>query len=176
MGYREKQKARLQFQERFRDQTGVPKHGNSVERKRRAIIRTYEEPALPKLAAILFISMFVLTAVMVAVDLKNGLLYIEQLGVARLLGNLSQTGLIIWVIYTILIAPVCVIGMRKNIAVVRRKAREGSSNVWSEEDHARCARTARRLNAPYRKYLLCSALGTVVWLFFHIAVVLWAAP
>lgn len=175
MGHLEKQKERLQFQERFTDQTGVPKHGNSVERKRRAIIRTYEEPVLPKLAKVLFISMFVLTAVMIAVDLKNGLLYIKQLGLARLLGNLSQTGLFIWIIYSVLLALICVIGMRFNIVVIRRKACEGSSGVWSKEDHVRCIRAAHRLNAPYRKYLLCSVLGTVVWLSFHIAVVLLAA-
>lgn len=174
MGHFEKQKERLEFQERFSDQSGVPKHTNSAERKRNAVIRTYEEPVLPKLARILFISLFVLTAAMVAVDLKNGLRSFEQFGLTRLLANLSKTGLIVWSIYTALIALVCGIGMGANRSVVRRKAIEGSTGVWSKEDRARCARSARRLNKPYRRYLLCSLAGAAVWLLFYLAVLLFS--
>lgn len=132
-------------------------------------MRTYEEPVLPKLAKILFISMIVLTVVMIAVDLKNGLLYIEQFGLVRILGNLSQTAMTIWLICTILIALVCGIGMRRNIVVVRCKALEGTSGVLSNEDVSRCSRSAYHLNKPYRVYLSCCLIGAAAWIIFYAA-------
>lgn len=171
MGFLEKKKKQVQFQEQFKtDSTGVPKHTSTLEQKRTSAIRTYEEPVLPKLGKILFIAMFVLTAVMVAVDCKNGFLYINLFGLSRVLYNVSQTGLTIWLIFTVLISLVSGIGMRQNITAVRRKAQESACIEWNDEEAARCARSSHRLNKPYRLYLLCCLIGIVFWLLFYVSI------
>jgi hypothetical protein len=146
------------------EQSSQKRRTTSTQRKRETIVRTYQEPVLPKLAKILFISMLVLTAVMAAVDLKNGLLHLSQMGWLWLLRNVSQTGLTVWLAYTVVLAVTCALGMRQNVRVTRRKAREGDPESWTREDAARCARAARRLNRPYRIYLLCAVIGVAVWL------------
>lgn len=166
MSFLKKQNENQQFQDKFKDTSGVPKNTSSLKRKRESIVRTYEEPVLPKVAKILFISMIVLTLAVVAVDLRNGVPYIAQSGLLPILENAGQSALTMWGVYTLLLGAVCGIGMLQNRATVRRKAMEGCSGQWTKEDDTRCARSTRRLNATYRLYLFCGLLGTVLFFLF----------
>lgn len=166
MSLLEKQDENQQFQDKFKDTSSVPKNTSSLKRKRESIVRTYEEPVLPKVAKILFISMIILTFVAVWVDLKNGIPYVAQSGLLALLENIGQSALTMWGLYTVLLVIICGIGMLQNRTAVRRKAMEGCANAWTKEDDARCARAIRRLNATYRSYLFCGLIGTVCLLLF----------
>lgn len=167
MGFWDKKRERAAFQERFQtDDTKSARRAGSLERKRGAIVRTYESPVLPRLARLLTGMLPVLTAACVAVDVKNALRFGEQLGRERALAGISLTGLAVWGALTVLLALVCAIGMRQNGAAVRKKAREGGADLADPEESARCARAARRLNRPYRVSLLIALAGTAAWAVF----------
>ncbi len=169
MGFFENQKERKQLQDKFKsDTSGVAKHSSALSRKQDALIRTYEEALLPKLAKILFVGMILLTVVMAAVDLKNGLAYLSQMGMERVLFNMSKTMLLIWAVCTALITFVCCIGIVQNRHMVRKKAREGCPNAWTKNDNARCARASRRISRPYYTYLLVNWIGTAMLYMIHI--------
>ena len=170
MSFLKKQNENRQFQDKFKDTSGVPKNTSSLKHKRESIVRTYEEPVLPKVAKILFISMIVLTLAVVAVDLRNGVPYIVQSGLLPILENAGQSALMMWGVYTLLLVVICGIGMLQNRATVRRKTAEGCSGKWTKEDDSRCVRSTRRLNATYRLYLFCSLFGTVFFCLFYGAI------
>lgn len=142
----------------------------SAQKKRDSIIRTYEEPVLPKLAKILFISMFVITAVLLLVEINAFLRYSPALGVRQFLINLTTTGLAAWGIYSVLLAITCAVGIRLNTAAFRKKQLESGVADQTEADRQRSAKAIRRLNATYRLYLKFCFVGLVLWLAFYLVV------
>ena len=149
---------------------GQPPRSNRVQKKRDAIVRTCQEPVLPRLGKILFFSMLLLTALMLVAEVSTYLRYSSHLGVEHILSNLSVTGTGIWGLYTALLLPVCIAGCLANAKRFRGRQQESGTEDHTEEDRARSARAIRRLNRSFLRYLAVSLAGLVLWGLFFLAV------
>ena len=149
------------------DKQKKPEQDDFTARKRASLLRTYEEPVLPKLARILFISMPVLplatVLVDVSADLRDGVG-----GAAHLMLCASATGLTVWAVYTALIVLTSLLGIRSNISGFYKRRQDGGDSAFGE-DIQRDRRAIRRLNAPYRRYIIICLSGTAAWLIFYAA-------
>ena len=98
-------------------------------KKRQAIINTWQQPVWPNLTKILFISMIALSVAMAMVEVKNALLG-TSFDFRRFLSNLSVTLLYVWGIYTVLLVFCCLMGSRVNKrSYYKRKAESGISDT-----------------------------------------------
>ena len=146
----------------------TPSKKNTIEKKRNKIIATYNEPVLPKFTKILFISMFVLTGVMLAQEIVNYIRYKDIYSISRLFSNLTLTCLIIWAIYAVVLAVVSFIGMYLQARDYNKKKAESGIIDSTPEETARSKRAISKLNYIYRRYIIISAAGLVFWLIFFI--------
>ena len=139
---------------------GQPPRSNYFKRKRESIVRTYEEPVLPKLCLILFVSMLVLTTAMLLVEVSAFLRF--QSDPERFLNNLSTTCFAIWGIYTALLGVCCALGMRSNAAGYWKRIPDRAGQTDAERQ--RTKRAIHRLNGRYWLYLRTAWIGLLVWL------------
>ncbi len=145
------------------------------EKKETAMLRTYEEPVLPRLCRIIFIFMPVITAAMLLVDLKAFFLPGSRLGILRLLSNLSTTGFLSWLVFTGILFPLCVLGIVKNRKAFYRRKKDSGIDLTSDESRLRCEQAVRRLNSAYRFYLKFCLAGSVIWgISFLFFAVIWS--
>lgn len=138
-----------------------------LQKKLDSIVRTHDEPVLPKLCKILFISMFIITGTTLLVEI-SALRY--HLGLVHFLTNLTTTGLGAWGIYAVLLALTCAIGIWSNKANFRKKQRESGTTDRTDDDRERSARAIKRLNAAYWRYIKVCFIGFVFWLMFYLIV------
>ena len=150
------------------EQDSCPRQ-NTSEKKRIAILETYEQPVYPKLSRILFISMLALTAAMAAVEIRNGF-FVTGAAVSRFVSNLSTTCLTLWLLYAILLVPTCLLGMRRNRHDY--ESRKQASGIVDQTDHERqrSRRAVQRLNHSYLLYLAVTLGGLLIWSLFYLAV------
>lgn len=135
-------------------------------KKRQAIIDTWQEPVWPKLSKILFISMIVLTTAMALVEVKNALTG-ASFELRRFLSNLSVTLVWVWGIHTVLLSLCCLMGSRANrLSYERRKAESGIRDA-TDEERARSKRAVSRLNAVYTRYLRVALIGLAIVLLLY---------
>ena len=136
-------------------------------KKRESIIETWKAPIWPKLSMILFISMLLICAAMLLVEVKSAALS-SPFDVRHFLKNVSTTLLWAWGIYTALLAICCLAGSRLNrIQYDKRKADSGIVDS-TEEETARSKRAVNRLNASYNLYLRVAVIGFAVILLMYL--------
>lgn len=121
-------------------------------------IDTWEQPLWPKLSRILFISLLVLSAAMLLVELKNALLP-PVFDLRRFLRSLSLTLLSLWGVYSLLLALCCGLGCRANRRSYEKRKADSGIVDQNEEDRARSRRAVRRLNRDYLLYLRICGIG-----------------
>lgn len=131
-------------------------------KKRQAIIDTWQQPVWPKLTKILFVSMLVLSVAMALVELKNALIA-ASFDLRHFLLNLSTTLIWVWGIHTVLLALCCGVGAYFNRrSYERRKAESGIVDA-TDEERTRSKRAVRRLNATYIMYMRVAVVGLAVF-------------
>lgn len=141
-----------------------------VERIRKKAINTYEFPVYPKLSMILLLSMIVLTVAITAVDVRNELLYASPFSLHHLLTNASVSALFLWSIYSLLLVPVCLLGMRCNARSYEKRKRLSGIIDQTDEERSRSRRAVRRLNASFRLELIIALAGLLVFALLYAAV------
>lgn len=130
-------------------------------KKQNRIIRTYEEPVLPLLCKIIFWSMLVLTVSMIAVDISFFIRYDRQAGVLHLMSNVSTTGFMAWLFFSVFLIPFSLAVVKQ----VRRRfektaGRSALSGISKAQSH---------MEAVYFTYVKVSAIGLAVWgIFFFV--------
>lgn len=131
-------------------------------KKRQAIIDTWQQPVWPKLTKILFISMLVLSVAMALVEVKNALI-----GAAfeprRFLFNLSMTLIWVWGVHAVLLAICSAIGAFFNRRSYEKRKAESGIQDTTDEERARSKRAVRRLNATYIMYVRVAVIGLAVF-------------
>lgn len=142
------------------------------EKKEMSMIKTYEDPVLPKLCKILFLFMLIITAAMLLVDLNAFIRYDTRLGMMHLLLNLSTTGFLSWGIFTVLLSLFSVLGISLNKWKFYRQKKSSGIEEKTEEDRQRNRRAVRRLNSSYLLYLKISLIGIAVWGLFYLLFVM----
>lgn len=141
------------------------RHRNN--KKREAIIETWKAPIWPKLSKILFISMIVLSAAMLLVEVKSAMLS-SPFDVHHFLKNISTTLLWVWGIYTVFLTACCLAGSRVNrAAYYKRKADSGIVDS-TDEEKARSRRAVDRLNAAYNLYMQVAVIGLTATLLMYL--------
>ena len=163
LGLRQSVHSRIEELEQTQGLDSQPPRSNYFKRKRESIIRTYEEPVLPKLCLILFVSMLVLTAAMLLVEVSAFIRF--PLDPGRFLNNLSITCFTIWGIYAVLLGVCCTLGMRNNAANYWKRIPEQAEQT--EAERQRSKRAIHRLNGRYWLYLKIALAGLLVWLVFR---------
>jgi len=138
-------------------------------KKREAIIETWKAPVWPKLSKILFISMLLIGAAMLLVELKSATLS-SPFDVRHFLKNATTTLIWVWGIYSVFLTACCLAGSRVNRKeYYKRKADSGIVDS-TDEEKARSRRAVNRLNASYILYLLVTLIGlAAILLLFLIA-------
>ena len=139
------------------------------DRRREAIVETWKAPVWPKLSRILFISMLLISAAMLLVEVKSATLS-SPFDARHFMQYASTTLLWVWGIYTALLGMSCLAGSRLNrVEYHRRKADSGIVDS-TDDERARSRRAVKRLNASYRLYLRVAAIGlAAIMLLFLIA-------
>lgn len=138
-------------------------------KKREAIIETWKAPVWPKLSRILFISMLLLCAAMLLVEVKSAALS-SPFDARRFLKNASTTLLWVWGIYTVLLAGCCLAGSKLNRDEYYRRKTDSGIVDSTDEERARSRRAVNRLNASYALYLRVALIGlAAILLLFVIA-------
>lgn len=124
-------------------------------KKQNRIIRTYEEPVLPLLCRIIFWSMLVLTASMIAVDISFFIRYDRQAGIVHLLSNVSATGFFAWFFFSVFLIPSSLAAVKQVQKRFKKTAgKSGLSGISKAQSH---------MEAVYIKYVKISAAGLVIW-------------
>lgn len=131
-------------------------------KKRLAIIDTWQQPIWPKLAKILFISMIVLSSAMALVEIKNAMIS-SAFDPQRFLFNLSTTLIWIWGIHAVLLAVCSAIGAFFNQRSYEKRKAESGIHDTTDEERARSKRAVRRLNASYILYMRVAFVGLAVF-------------
>ena len=127
-------------------------------RRREAIIETWKAPIWPKLSRILFISMLLICAAMLLVEVKSASLS-SPFDARHFLKNASTTLLWVWGIYTALLTISCLAGSRLNRAQYDKRKADSGIVDSTDEERARSQRAVKRLNASYRLYLRVAVIG-----------------
>jgi len=136
-------------------------------RKREAIIETWKAPVWPKLSRILFVSMLLICAAMLLVEVKSAALF-SPFDARRFLKNATTTLIWVWGIYTVLLAISCLSGSRVNRdEYYKRKADSGIVDL-TDEERARSRRAVDRLNTSYMLYLRVAVIGFAVILLLYL--------
>jgi len=128
--------------------------------KQQAIIDTWQQPILPKLSKILFISMLALSLATTLVEVKHAMMSISH-PIHQLGANLSVTLLYLWSIYSVLLISCSLLGSFANFhSYKKRKAESGIQDI-SDEDRLRSKRAIIRMNAAYLFYIKVCVIGLI---------------
>lgn len=148
--------------------TSEEKSRDRVRRKEKSIMKTWEEPVLPKLCKIVFWGMQIIIAAMLLVDINAFIRYDSYLGILHLYRNICMTGFLGWIIYSILILPLCVITMKQTEKKFWKQKQESGIEEKTEEDRARNRRALTRLNRNYLQYIKINIVGLCIWLLLYL--------
>ena len=144
-----------------------------LSKKEESIIRTHDDPVLPKLTKILFWLMVILLAAMLLVDINAFIRYDHALGPAHLFYNVAVTGFFEWLILSVFLLPLSLLGCRENRRNFYRQKKESGIVSTTEREIARDRRAVRTLNETYLFYIRVSGIGLGVWfVLFLIAMML----
>ncbi|MBC5688367.1 hypothetical protein H8S37_05420 [Mediterraneibacter sp. NSJ-55] len=146
-----------------------------LNKKEKSIIRIYEQPVLPALARILFWMMLILLIAMLAADVSSFIRYGTEMEAGHLFYNICITGVGEWFICCIFLVPVCMLGMRQNEKIYRKRREEDGITVEGEEEREREKRTVRRQNETYLLYRKVCLIGLAVWMLLFAAALLFYA-
>ncbi len=141
---------------------------NLREKKERSMLKTYEEPVLPKLCRIIFFFMIVITIAMLLVDINAFVRYDSCSGIRHLLSNLSTTGFWSWLLFSVILLLLCIPGIKLNERKFYRKQKSSGIRCDTEEEKLRNQRAVRRLNSSYIFYIKVCAIGMVIWGIFYL--------
>ncbi len=148
----------------------TPVAKSSLSRKREKILRTYNDPVLPKASRIVFWSMIVITVFMIAAEIVNFTRYDGFSGPDRLFKNLTLTGLVIWTIYAIAITAMALIGMHIQKNNYYKKLADSNIELNTAAEKTRSMKAVIRLNSVYKRYLIVCLAGILIWLLTFFAV------
>lgn len=126
-------------------------------KKQNRIIRTYEEPVLPLLCRIIFWSMLVLTASMIAVDISFFIRYDRQAGLSHLLFNVSATGFFAWFFFSVFLIPFSLAAVKQVQKRFKKTVGKSGSTGGGK------AKAQSHMEAVYTRYVKISAAGLVIW-------------
>lgn len=136
---------------------------SSYSKKIVGIINTYQNPVLPALCRIIFWMMFILTGVMLLVDINAFFRYTAYRGKVYLFYNICMTGFWGWSMFAVFLVPLCLLGIRQSKKrYVNRKKKAGISDKTKEETE-RSQRALRRLNNSYYLYIRVTVIGILWW-------------
>ena len=136
---------------------------NLREKKERSMLRTYEEPVLPKLCRIIFFFMIIITIAMLLVDINAFVRYDSHLGIRHLLTNLSTTGFLDWLVFTVILLLLCVPGIKLNERKFYQQQKNSGIEAKTENEKLRNQRAIRRLNSAYIFYIKVCVIGIIIW-------------
>ena len=148
-----------------KDAVDIPEaaRSNSVQKKEQSIIRTFEQPVLPRLTKIVFWVMIILTAAMVLVDINAYARYDFYLGLKHLFLNIFVTG------FSIIVVLLCWLGIRQNRRHFWKRKEENGVVEQDEQSLARDRRALRKLNQVYFFYIKICCGGVGAWGILYIA-------
>ncbi|MFT4007514.1 MAG: hypothetical protein QM683_18540 [Lacrimispora sp.] len=144
-------------------------HSNYIEKKQE-IIRTYEEPVLPKMCRVIFWCMIILTAGMILVDINAFIRYDAYLGSFHLFYNISTTGFFSWLLFSVLLVPMSYGSIRQTSKRfwkrVNNAEKDGTGNQI-ESNKARSERALKKLTHPFMRYMGICFSGIIFWGVFY---------
>ena len=138
------------------------------------MIKIYGQPVLPMLTRIIFWLMIVLVAAMLLVDINAFARYDARLGIGHLVKNISVTGLLGWMFFSIIIVLLSFLGMYQNRKSFWKRKEESGPIQQDESTKVRNERALKRLNLGYRRYIKVSLTGLVIWGLIYLAVLFFA--
>ena len=140
--------------------------------KQNRIIRTYEEPVLPLLCRIIFWSMILLTASMIAVDVSFFIRFDMQEGALHLLTNVAVTGFFAWLFFSAVLIPCSLAAVRQvRGRFMRRTAGDGVKMPGGSGKPA-ASKAQAHMEAVYFRYVKIAVGGLGAWGIFFGAICL----
>lgn len=136
------------------------------EKKRSSIIRTYDEPVLPKLCYIFWYGMFLITISMLLVDANAFIRYDFALGWKHLYINLVTTGFSSWIFFTSILVPISVITILQNTKRYLKRTNIPSLSLIQEMDITKYQQIKTSLYKQskfYRHIIKICLFGSILW-------------
>ncbi|EEQ57342.1 hypothetical protein CBFG_01052 [Clostridiales bacterium 1_7_47FAA] len=144
--------------------------------KQNRIIRTYEEPVLPLLCRIIFWSMILLTASMIAVDVSFFIRFDMQESVLHLLSNVAVTGFFAWLFFSAVLIPCSLAAVRQvRGRFMRRTAGDGvkmPGGSGNGSGKPAASKAQAHMEAVYFRYVKIAVGGLGAWGIFFGAICL----
>ena len=97
------------------------------------MIKIYGQPVLPMLTRIIFWLMIVLVAAMLLVDINAFARYDARLGIGHLVKNISVTGLLGWMFFSIIIVLLSFLGMYQKPKIFLENGRKRAAPIQQDE-------------------------------------------
>lgn len=155
---------------RHKEADQIP-HTNYIGKKEKMIIETYEEPLMPKLCKTIYRCMIILTVSLVLVDFNAFIRYDVNLGKFHLFYNISTTGFLTWVIFSIILIPLSYGAIWQTGKRFWKRVRNTEierTNHEIENNKARNERALKRLIHSFIHYIYICFIGMIVWGGFYL--------
>lgn len=144
-----------------RDKDDKNKAKSIMEKRRDKIIKTMDEPVLPKFCHVSFWCMVVCTAVVIITDIVTYFRFGVRHGLAHLLGNASFSAFFTWLVFALFLLPCCAWQITRLRRDPEGKNTPAKSKTVSDENKP--AKTLKQREMPYRVFFTVTAAGLVVF-------------
>lgn len=148
-----------------------PIHTDYVSKKEKAMLRTYEEPILPKLCTIICRCMILLTICMILVDINAFIRYNAYLKISHLFSNISTTGFIAWLLFSCLLIPLSygsIWQIKKRYWKRVNDTADANASVQTDDSKAQSKRALKRLTQPFIRYITVCFAGIIIFGIFFV--------